>query len=212
MYQAFLKRCVDIICSSIFLIITSPIMLIVIILIKLDDKGSVFFVQTRIGKDAKPFKIYKFRTMLTSAPSMPTSLLEDSDKYITKIGRILRKTSIDEFPQVFNVLKGDMSFVGPRPVIESESELIKKRIDAGVYVLLPGLTGLAQINGRDKVSIDKKVKYDKEYLDNVSPWLDIKIMFYTIFKLFQTEDVLDEKKKQNKINNNYNKKLKYDNK
>lgn len=195
MYQAFLKRCVDIICSSIFLIITSPIMLIVIILIKLDDKGSVFFVQTRIGKDAKPFKIYKFRTMLTSAPSMPTSLLEDSDKYITKIGRILRKTSIDEFPQVFNVLKGDMSFVGPRPVIESESELIKKRIDAGVYVLLPGLTGLAQINGRDKVSIDKKVKYDKEYLDNVSPWLDIKIMFYTIFKLFQTEDVLDEKKK-----------------
>ncbi|MCL2322509.1 MAG: sugar transferase [Oscillospiraceae bacterium] len=193
MYKAFLKRCVDIICSSVFLIISSPIMLIVLLLIKLDGKGSVFFIQTRVGKNAKPFKIYKFRTMLISTPNMPTSLLENSDKYITKIGKILRKTSIDEFPQVFNVLKGDMSFVGPRPVIESEKELIEKRIESGVYSLLPGLTGLAQINGRDKVSVIEKVKYDKEYLDNISPWLDIKIMFSTIFKLFQTEDKLEEK-------------------
>lgn len=210
MYQAFLKRCVDIICSSIFLVITSPIMLIVFILIKLNGQGSVFFVQTRIGKKAIPFKIYKFRTMLTTTPNMPTSLLIDPEKYITKLGKVLRKTSIDEFPQVFNVLKGDMSFVGPRPVIETEYELIQKRIDAGIYKLLPGLTGLAQINGRDKISVDEKVKYDKEYLDNISPWLDIKIMFYTIFKLFKTEDILDGEDKQDNAESKYDKKLKYD--
>jgi len=209
MYKFFLKRCVDIICSSIFLTITSPIMLLVFLLIKLDGQGSVFFVQTRIGKRVTPFKIYKFRTMLTTTPNMPTSLLRNSDKYITKLGRVLRKTSIDEFPQVFNVLKGDMSFVGPRPVIESEHELIKKRIEAGIYTLLPGLTGLAQINGRDKITVDEKVKYDKDYLNNISPWLDIKIMFYTIFKLLKGEDVLDGEDTHDDIDN-YDKKLEYD--
>ncbi len=209
MYKAFLKRCVDIVCASIFFIITFPVMLIVALLIKAYDKGSIFFIQTRIGKNAKPFKIYKFRTMLTSTPNLATSLLEDSDKYITKLGKILRKTSIDEFPQVFNILKGDMSVVGPRPVIESEIELINKRIKAGVYSISPGLTGLAQINGRDKISVDEKVKYDKEYLDHISPWLDIKIMFYTIFKVFKKEDVVDGKEK-NEDNENCDKKLKYD--
>lgn len=186
------KRIFDLVISSVILIVLSPLLLLVAILIKLDSPGPVFFKQERVGIHKKTFIIYKFRTMANDSPkNVPTALLSDSKKYITRVGKFLRKSSIDELPQLFNIIKGDMSIVGPRPVIKAESELINKRTHFGVYSILPGVTGLAQINGRDKVGIAEKAQFDGEYAKKESFLYDVKILLGTIAYVLKMDDVVE---------------------
>ena len=146
-----MKRIFDILVSGIFLIILSPLILIISIIIKRTSKGTVFFKQKRIGRLNKEFYIYKFRTMRTDTPDVATHLLKNPEKYITPIGKFLRKTSLDELPQLFNILKGEMSLVGPRPALYNQYDLKEMRNKEGINILVPGLTGWAQINGRDEI-------------------------------------------------------------
>lgn len=176
-----IKRVLDIFLALIAVIILSPVLTICAIAIKCDSKGPAIFKQNRIGRGGKAFRVYKFRTMRTDAPSnVATSEMKDANSYITKVGTFLRKTSLDELPQFFNVLKGDMSLIGPRPLVETETEIHEKRKQCGIYSLRPGVTGLAQVSGRDLVSIDEKVQYDREYLETFSLFTDIKIIFRTV--------------------------------
>jgi O-antigen biosynthesis protein WbqP len=174
-----LKRLTDIIISTIVVIFSSPFLLFIAAAIKLDSKGPVVFKQNRIGIDGELFEIYKFRTMFAGTPDLPTDQMLKLASPITRVGHILRKTSLDEVPQLFNVLKGEMSLVGPRPALYNQTELIHKRLDAGVLRFYPGITGWAQINGRDELPDDDKVKADKWYCDNWSWWLDMTIMART---------------------------------
>ncbi|WP_331482190.1 sugar transferase [Paraclostridium ghonii] len=183
------KRLIDILMSLLGIIILSPIFLIISILIKLESKGPIIFKQARAGKDSEPFYIYKFRSMRIDAPNKSTNDFIDADIFITKVGKLIRKTSIDELPQLFNILKGDMSIVGPRPVILKESNLIQLRKEYNVDSLLPGITGWAQINGRDKIGDQEKVKYDYEYLTRISLRLDIYIVLMTFFKVIKRSDI-----------------------
>ena len=179
------KRLFDIIFSLLALIILSPLFLVICTIIFFTPDFKVFFSHERRGRKGEPFKIYKFQTMKNFTPNCATGELENPEQYITKIGKILRKTSLDELPQLWNILKGDMSFVGPRPLISSEIRMHRLRLEYGVYRFRPGLTGLAQVNGRDDLSIPKKAKYDKIYCDNWSLKLDITILlksFITVAK------------------------------
>ncbi|MFR3568584.1 MAG: sugar transferase [Paraclostridium sordellii] len=187
-----LKRYIDIILSTLGIIILSPVFLIISIIIKLESEGPIIFKQLRAGKDSKPFYIYKFRSMKADAPSLSTNEFEDVNLFITKIGKFIRRTSIDELPQLINILKGDMSIVGPRPVILNEKELILLRKEYNIDSILPGITGLAQINGRDIIGTEEKVKLDYEYLQNKSLNLDVKIVFITIFKVLRKSDIKKE--------------------
>ncbi len=172
-----IKRLLDILFSAMFLVLSSPISLVFIILILLEKDGPVFFRQQRVGKNGKLITIYKFRTMSSKAPTEISSAeFTDSDMYITKIGRFLRKTSIDEFPQFINVLKGDMSIVGPRPLIVNEKDIHAMRMKKGIYAVKPGLTGYAQINGRDLLTPLQKVKYDEYYLNHFGLSIDANIL------------------------------------
>jgi len=189
-------RFLDVIISLLILIVLSPLFLILGIVIKLNSKGPVFFTQMRIGKDNRKFKFYKFRTMKIGTPNVATDKLDNSKSYITAIGKILRKTSIDELPQLINTLKGDMTFVGPRPALYNQYDLNEMRTEAGVHTLLPGVTGWAQINGRDNNDDREKTEYDVYYKENKSFILDIKIVFKTVFKVLKAEDVLDDKNKK----------------
>lgn len=173
------KRLFDIIASLFALIVLSPLFLGICIILFFTPDCKVFFSHERRGRRGKPFKIYKFQTMKSSAPNCATNELEHPEQYITKIGRVLRKTSLDELPQLWNILKGDMSFIGPRPLISSELRAHRLRLEYGVYRFRPGLTGWAQINGRDDISLMKKMKYDKEYCDNWSIGFDILIFLKT---------------------------------
>ena len=187
-YSIF-KRFIDIFISLIAIIIFSPIFLITAILIKIESKGPIIFKQLRAGKESEPFYIYKFRSMKVDAPNKSTNDFKDADAFITKVGKVIRKTSIDELPQLFNILKGDMSIVGPRPVILKEKELIKLRQEYNVDCLLPGITGWAQINGRDNIGDEEKVRYDYEYLTKRSLRLDMYIILMTAFKVIKRSDV-----------------------
>jgi O-antigen biosynthesis protein WbqP len=184
-----LKRLLDVIGAVCGIIVFSPLFIITSILIKLESKGSVVFKQIRVGKDSKPFYIYKFRSMRTDTPNMATNDLKNPEMYITKVGKFIRKTSIDELPQLFNILKGDMSIVGPRPVIEKEHDLLELRKEAFVDKIRPGVTGWAQINGRDNLDVHEKVKYDREYLCNRSLIFDIYIIFMTVIKVIKGSDI-----------------------
>ncbi len=188
-FYNFIKRSIDMMISLIGIIILLPIFLITAILIKIESKGSIIFKQIRIGKNSKPFYIYKFRSMKTETPNMATNDMKDPDMYVTKIGKIIRKTSIDELPQLINILKGDMSIVGPRPVIEKEEDLVNLRAKENVDSILPGITGWAQINGRDNLGVEEKVKYDKEYLMRRSVGFDFYIMFMTGLKVIKRDDI-----------------------
>lgn len=188
-----IKRLMDFLISLISIVILSPIIFIISLIVKFTSSGPVFFKQRRTGKDNIEFYIYKFRTMRTDTPNVATHLLKDPDIYITKIGKFLRKTSLDELPQLFNILSGNMSIVGPRPSLYNQDDLIKLRTESGVSALVPGLTGWAQINGRDEIPIAKKVELDVEYLNNKSLWLDIKIIFLTAFKVLKSEGVQEGK-------------------
>ncbi|VEU79980.1 sugar transferase [Haploplasma axanthum] len=188
----FIKKILDHLIAFIGFIVLLPIFLILIILIKLDSKGPVFFKQRRVGKNKKLFNILKFRTMRIDTPKdTPTHLLENPDQWITKMGKFLRKTSLDELPQIINILKGDMSIVGPRPALWNQSDLIEERDKYNVHDLYPGLTGYAQIKGRDELPIKEKAKLDGYYRNHVGLWLDIKIFFGTIVSVFKSDGVVE---------------------
>lgn len=183
------KRTMDIVSSLVGLILLSPLFLLLAILIKLDSKGPIIFKQIRIGKNSKPFYIYKFRSMKIDAPNLSTEEFINASDFTTKVGKFIRKTSIDELPQLVNILKGDMSIVGPRPVIEREVRLLEIRKECNVDSILPGITGLAQINGRDNIDDYEKVKYDFEYLSKRNLVLDIKIIINTVLKVAKSEGI-----------------------
>jgi len=191
----FCKRLIDIVLSLIGLIILFPFFIIFAIIIKLESKGPVFFKQKRFGKNKKFFMIYKFRTMRKDTPKdMPTHMLNNAESYITKFGGFMRKTSIDELPQIINILQGNMSIIGPRPALWNQEDLIEEREKYGANNVRPGLTGLAQISGRDELEIPIKAKYDGEYVQKMSILFDIKIFFKTIFKVFKSEGIVEGKK------------------
>lgn len=180
--------------ALISLIILSPLFLIIAILIKLESKGPVFFKQERIGKDNINFMIYKFRSMRTDTPDVATHLLDDPEIFITKVGKFLRKTSLDELPQLINIIKGEMLFVGPRPALYNQFDLRDLRTEKGVHVLYPGVSGWAQVNGRDELEIPEKVEFDRQYAEKRSIFMDIKIVFMTILKVFKSEGVVEGSK------------------
>ncbi|MBO5868893.1 MAG: sugar transferase [Oscillospiraceae bacterium] len=188
----FFKRTVDVIVSGLALLVLLVPMAIIALLIRIFDPGKVFFTQKRVGKDGKLFTIYKFRTMRMNTPKyMATSDVDKPETYLTPLGQTLRKWSLDELPQLFNVLKGDMSLVGPRPLIPNEKEIHQMRDRFGVYAIRPGVTGLAQINGRDTISPAEKVRWDVCYLEHFGPALDLKILFATVPKVFGREGVVE---------------------
>ncbi len=193
MYK-YVKRFLDIFLSVLALIVFAVPMVIFSVIIKCESKGPIIFKQKRIGKNKKEFYIYKFRTMRADTPkNVPTHLLSDPKSYITKSGAFFRKTSIDELPQLFNIIKGDMSIIGPRPALWNQYDLIEQRDKFGANECLPGLTGLAQINGRDEIEIEKKAEFDGEYVKNISFWLDLKIFFLTIKSVFKAEGIKEGK-------------------
>lgn len=192
MYIKFLKRIFDFILSLVGIIILSPLLLILVIAIKVDSKGPVVFTQKRVGKDKKLFSIYKFRTMKIDTPKeMPTHLLKNPDEFITRVGKFLRKTSLDELPQLFNILKGDMAIIGPRPALWNQEDLIEERDKYGANDIRPGLTGWAQINGRDELEIDVKASLDGFYVEHESFWMDVKCFFGTIVSVFKSDGVVE---------------------
>ncbi|SDM32153.1 sugar transferase [Halarsenatibacter silvermanii] len=184
-----MKRMLDFILAIILSILLFPFMLIISLLIVIDTPGKPIFSQIRVGQNSKAFTIYKFRTMRTDTPDVPTNEMDNRDKYITSMGKFLRKTSLDELPQLYNILKGDMSFVGPRPPLFSQEMLVENRKESGVDQLKPGVTGWAQINGRDDMDDSEKFEYDFWYFKNRSLWLDIKIIFLTVLQVFKGEGV-----------------------
>ncbi|MDT2811548.1 sugar transferase [Vagococcus lutrae] len=192
MYKRYLKRPLDFILSLMGLIVLSWLFIIIMIAIKMDSKGPVFFKQKRVGKNKKLFSIYKFRTMYVETPKeMPTHLLSNPDAFITKTGKILRKTSLDELPQMINILKGEMAIIGPRPALWNQDDLIAERDKYGANDIRPGLTGWAQINGRDELEIDVKAKLDGYYVEQESFSMDMKCFFGTIVSVFKSDGVLE---------------------
>ncbi len=174
------KRLFDIVFSLLGMIVLSPLFIGICLVLLFTPNSKVFFSHERRGRRGKPFRIYKFQTMKNNAPNCATNELQNPEQYITAPGRILRKTSMDELPQLWNILKGDMSFVGPRPLISNEMRAHRLRLEYGVYRFRPGLTGWAQINGRDSISLMKKMKLDKYYCDNWSLRLDLIIMYRSV--------------------------------
>ena len=198
MYKSFLKRVSDVFMSFLAIVVLALPMAIIALLIKIDSKGPVFFKQKRIGKNKKTFYILKFRTMRTDAPKdAPTHTLQDPKKWITKIGGFLRKTSIDELPQIFNIFVGHMSVVGPRPALWNQDDLIAERDKYGANGLRPGLTGWAQINGRDELPIPVKARLDGEYAERLNGgffkgiFLDVRCIFGTVFSVLRSDGVVE---------------------
>ena len=190
MMYPFIKRGADVVLSLLALICLSPVYLLVALAVKLTSPGPVLFRQKRVGRGGRLFTIYKFRTMRTDTPrDTATHLLQDPSRYITRVGAFLRRSSLDELPQFFNVLKGDMSIVGPRPALYNQDDLIAAREKAGVDAVRPGITGLAQINGRDELPIPVKVRYDREYVENLSLKMDARCFFGTIISVLRAEGV-----------------------
>lgn len=192
MYKKYIKRIIDVILSFIGLVILLPFFAVFAIIIKLESKGPVFFKQKRVGKDKTFFMIYKFRTMRADTPKdMPTHKLKNADSYITKFGNFMRKTSIDELPQIINILKGDMAIIGPRPALWNQDDLIQERDKYGANDVRPGLTGWAQVNGRDELAIPVKAKLDGEYVEKMSFAFDVKVFFKTIISVFKHDGIVE---------------------
>jgi O-antigen biosynthesis protein WbqP len=187
-----IKRYIDIILSLLGIIVLSPIFVILIITIKLDSKGPVLFKQKRIGINKTHFNILKFRTMRIDTPKdTPTHLLENPEQYITKMGKFLRKTSLDELPQIWNIFVGQMSIIGPRPALWNQYDLIAERDKYGANDIPPGLTGWAQINGRDELPIEIKSKLDGEYVEKIGFIMDVKCFFGTIISVIKSDGVVE---------------------
>lgn len=215
MVYIIIKRIMDIILSIISLILLSPIFVILIILIKVDSKGPILFRQQRVGFCKSHFHILKFRTMRIDTPKdTPTHLLENPDLWITTVGKFLRKTSLDELPQIINILRGEMSFVGPRPALWNQYDLIEERDKYNANNVKVGLTGWAQVNGRDELSIQEKAKLDGEYAKKIGFMMDMKCILYTIFSVLRRDGVVEGGtgaviKKGMKATNNVNEKKDY---
>jgi len=191
-YRSTGKRIIDFILSGVGTIVLAPFMLLIALLIKLESKGPVLFRQKRVGLHKKTFSIMKFRTMRTDTPKdTPTHMLQNPEQYITKVGRFLRKTSLDELPQILNILKGEMAVIGPRPALWNQDDLVAERDKYGANDVLPGLTGWAQINGRDELEIPVKAKLDGEYVEKMSFLFDLKCFFGTIASIFKHEGVVE---------------------
>ena len=184
-----MKRIFDLLLSIAILVLLATPMLLIFAAVRLSSKGSTLYWSDRVGKNNKRFKMPKFRSMLVDTPQVATNLLENPSLYLSPIGGFLRRSSLDELPQLFSVLKGDMSFVGPRPSLFNEDYLIALRTEKGVDKLLPGITGWAQVNGRDKLSIADKVALDVEYLNHQSFWFDMKILWMTVLKVISQDGV-----------------------
>ena len=192
MYQKFGKRLIDIGLSGIAIVVLSPVFLILALLIKADDPGPVFFRQKRVGIHKTHFNILKFRTMKMETPhDVPTHLLDNPEQYITRVGKVLRKTSLDELPQIFQIFTGKMSIIGPRPALWNQFDLIEERDKYGANDVVPGLTGWAQINGRDELPIDVKARLDGEYVEKLSFWFDCKCFFGTIVSVLKHDGVVE---------------------
>ena len=205
MYKNFLKRLIDLILSGCAIVVLFPVLLFLMIAIKVDSPGPVFFRQKRVGIHKTHFGILKFRTMRIDTPrDCPTHLLENPDQWITRVGKFLRKTSLDELPQLFNIFCGQMSVIGPRPALWNQFDLIEERDKYGANDVMPGLTGWAQINGRDELPIDVKAKLDGEYVENLSFAFDVKCFLGTIVSVLKHEGVVEggtgalEKKEEDK--------------
>ena len=184
-----MKRIFDLLLGVAILVLLVAPMLLISIAIRLSSKGSALYWSKRIGKNNKIFKMPKFRSMLIGTPAVATHLLDNPGAYLSPIGGFLRHSSLDELPQLFSVLKGDMSFVGPRPALFNQDDLIALRTEKGVHKLLPGITGWAQVNGRDELSIPDKVALDVEYLNRQSFWFDMKILWMTFLKVIKRDGV-----------------------
>ncbi len=198
MYERFVKRIFDIVLSAIALVCLSWLFLIISVAIKMDDPGPAFFSQKRVGKDKSYFKLYKFRSMKMSTPhDTPTHLLENPEQYITKIGGFCRKTSLDELPQLWNILRGDISIIGPRPALWNQYDLLAERDKYGANDIKPGLTGWAQINGRDELKIATKAKFDSEYVERLkfgglkAFLFDCRCFFGTIISVLKSDGVVE---------------------
>ena len=205
MYQKFGKRLLDLVLSGLGILVLAPVYLILAIAIKIDDPGPIFFRQKRVGLHKSHFQIMKFRTMKMETPrDVPTHLLENPEQYITRVGKILRKTSLDELPQIFQIFTGKMSIIGPRPALWNQFDLIAERDKYGANDVRPGLTGWAQINGRDELPIDVKARFDGEYIENLSFLFDCKCFFGTIASVLKSDGVVEggtgqlEKEKKDK--------------
>ena len=190
MVYPFIKRVGDVFLSVIGLIVFSPLFLILVLTVKIDSRGPVFFKQKRIGAKKKEFTMLKFRTMKTDSPKdTPTHLLENPGSYVTRAGKFLRRTSLDELPQIFNIIAGQMSIIGPRPALWNQYDLISERDKYGANDIRPGLTGWAQVNGRDELTIEVKAAFDGEYVKKMGFLFDCKCFVMTIFKVFNGEGV-----------------------
>ena len=191
-YQRFWKRLIDILLAASGMILASWLYLIIIVAVWIDDPGPIFFSQKRIGIHKKPFQLHKFRSMKMSTPhDMPTHMLENPDQYITRVGRFLRKTSLDEIPQLWNILVGEMSVIGPRPALWNQYDLIEERDKYGANDVKPGLTGWAQINGRDELEIEEKARYDGEYVEKISFLFDCRCFLGTAVKALRRDNVVE---------------------
>ena len=184
-----MKRLFDVLLAGVVAVLLLPLIVLVALAVKLTSSGPVLYWSDRIGKDNTIFKMPKFRSMKTGAPAVATHLLQNPDQLLTPIGRFLRQSSLDELPQLWSILKGDMSFVGPRPALFNQDDLIQLRTEKGVHKLLPGLTGWAQVNGRDELPIPQKVDLDAEYLERQSFGFDLKILCLTFLKVIKQDDV-----------------------
>lgn len=194
MYAHYIKRIIDFMLALLGLIILSPLYLVIIIAIKLDSKGPVLFEQERMAQHKQTFKIYKFRTMRTDTPhNMPTHMLAHADSFITPVGKFLRKTSLDELPQLLNIIKGEMSIIGPRPCLMNQTDLIIERDKYAANDVKPGLTGFAQISGRDELPIPVKAKYDGDYCQKITFLGDIKLFFETTISVLKHDGVKEGK-------------------
>ncbi len=197
MYKHFFKRCIDVLLSFLGAILLLPVFLIVAVAIFIDDPGPVLFKQKRVGKGKKLFWLHKFRSMKVKTPDIPTHLLENPDQYITRVGRFIRKTSIDELPQIYDILFGKMSIIGPRPALWNQDDLIEERDKYGANDIRPGLTGWAQINGRDELPIPLKAKLDGEYTEKLNRGgfaalaMDVKCFFGTITSVLRSDGVVE---------------------
>ena len=192
MYKRYVKRIFDFVLSLIGLIALSWLIVIIAIAVKVDSKGPVFFKQKRVKKGKEYFNILKFRTMYIDTPeNMPTHMLNNPEAYITRVGRVLRKYSLDELPQLFNIVGGSMSIIGPRPALWNQYDLIEERDKYHANDVLPGLTGWAQIHGRDELEIPEKAKLDGYYVEHMSHWMDLKCFFGTIFAVLRSDGVVE---------------------
>ncbi|ASS96088.1 sugar transferase [Peribacillus simplex] len=189
-YKTYVKRMIDFLLSLVGLLILSPVFLALAIIIKLESRGPILFKQRRIAMNKKEFYILKFRTMKVDTPKdTPTHLLKNPESYITSVGKFLRKTSLDEFPQIINIIKGEMSIIGPRPALWNQYDLIEERDKYKANDIKPGLTGWAQINGRDELPINIKAKLDGEYVKNLSIAFDVKVFIKTVLSVIRSEGV-----------------------